>query len=198
MPRRILWVNTVGREAYDAPIAEVLAAAEELDTTVEVVSLALDYASSCGDDALDRLLRDAATRWYGEDRDCQAWEPSGDDFLSPALMEAECMRRVLSGDAFLAWFDRFLPRFAAGEPASLLAPATVSDRSDGKIAHLDGLNLSRAWCLRSLLHALPPDDARREVMDGAAEAHLASSLPHVSGDYMGEHWLATFATLALP
>lgn len=158
--------------------------------------LAADHAAA--DAGLEALLRAAALRWFGEDRDCPAWgEPSGDDFLSPALIEAECMRRLLPVEAFGAWFDRFVPRLADGEPATLFRPAAVADRSDGKIAHLDGLNLSRAWCWRSLGAALPAGDPRREVMAEAAERHLAASLPHVAGDYMGEHWLASFAVLAL-
>jgi hypothetical protein len=165
--------------------------------TAFAVTLALDYAAACDDPALDRLLRETALRWYAGDRDCPAWEPSGDDFLSPALMEAECMRRVLPAGDFIPWFGRFLPRVARGEPATLFQPAEVSDRSDGKIAHLDGLNFSRAWCWRSLLAALPAQDPRRPIMAEAAERHLAASLPHVAGDYMGEHWLATFAALAL-
>ncbi len=130
--------------------------------------------------------------------DCPAWgEPGGDDFLSSALIEAECMRRLLPPERFGPWFDRFLPDLAAGQPATLFRPATATDRSDGKIAHLDGLNLSRAWCFRALAGALPPEDRRRPVLIAAAEAHLAAGLPHVAGDYMGEHWLATFALLAL-
>ena len=143
------------------------------------------------------LLRATAERWYGADSGCQAPEPSGDDFLSPALTEAECMRRVLPPERFLPWFDCFLPGLAASRPDALFRPAVVTDRSDGKIAHLDGLNLSRAWCWRSLAGALAPDDARRAVMLRAAEAHLGAALPHVAGEYMGEHWLASFAVLAL-
>ena len=165
--------------------------------TAFAVALALDYATLCDDPALGRLLRETALRWYAGDQDCPAWEPGGDDFLSPALMEAECMRRVLPAEDFAPWFDRFLPGLAQGEPATLFRPAEVSDRSDGKIAHLDGLNLSRAWCWRSLLAALPAQDPRRAPIGEAAERHLAASLPYVAGDYMGEHWLATFATLAL-
>jgi len=92
-------------------------------------------------------------------------------------------------------FEQFLPRLAERQPASLFEPAIVSDRSDGKIAHLDGLNLSRAWCWRSLTPLLP--SAERAVAENAAEAHLAAALPHIAGDYMGEHWLASFALLAL-
>jgi hypothetical protein len=143
------------------------------------------------------LLRQTAERWYGDDTNCPAWEPSGDDFLSPALIEAECMRRLLRAGRFLPWFDHFLPDISHRQPNALFQPAAVTDRSDGKIAHLDGLNLSRAWCWRSLAAALPPDDARRPVMLQAADTHLAAALPHVAGDYMGEHWLASFAVLAL-
>jgi hypothetical protein len=112
-------------------------------------------------------------------------------------MEAECMRVALPAPLFARWMDRFLPRLALREPATLFMPAVVSDRSDGKIAHLDGLNLSRAWCWRSLAGSLSPGDPRHGVMQEAASLHLDASLPHVSGDYMGEHWLATFALLAL-
>lgn len=160
--------------------------------------LAADYADAAGDAALETLLRDTAARWYGGDRDCPAWgEPGGDDFLSSALIEAGCMRRLLPPDRFLPWLDHFLPRIAEEQPTVLFSPATVSDRGDGKIAHLDGLNLSRAWCWRELAAALPADDGRRAVMEAAAARHLEAGLPHVAGDYMGEHWLASFAVLAL-
>jgi hypothetical protein len=165
--------------------------------TAFAVALALEYAEVADDHELADALRDAATRWYSADTNCQAWEPSGDDFLSPALIEVECMRRVLPASRFARWLDRFLPRLADREPVTLFVPATVSDRSDGKIAHLDGLNLSRAWCWRALAAALPADDARGPIAVEAAERHLAASLPHVTGDYMGEHWLATFGMLAL-
>ena len=135
--------------------------------------------------------------WYGADAGAQAWEPSQDDFLSPTLMEAACMRRFLAPADFAAWFDAFLPRAAASEPATLFSPARVSDRTDGKIAHIDGLNLSRAWCARSIAVALPGAHPARPALSASAERHLAASLPHVAGDYMGEHWLATFALLAL-
>jgi hypothetical protein len=107
------------------------------------------------------------------------------------------MHRVLSVNEFPGWLDRFLPRLAVREPATLFIPATVSDRSDGKIAHLDGLNLSRAWCWRSIASTWPESDARRGIALEAVATHVGASLPHVSGDYMGEHWLATFALLAL-
>src|SRR3954467_6474543 len=152
--------------------------------TAFALILALEWAEE-NDPSLADLIRKRAQSWFGGDRNCPGWEPGGDDFLSPALIEALCMRRCLPERAFGPWFGGFLPRLDEGEPASLFTPAYVSDRSDGKIAHLDGVNLSRAWCWRAL--------GRPEV----AEAHLDASLPHVAGDYMGEHWLATFALLAL-
>jgi hypothetical protein len=107
------------------------------------------------------------------------------------------MQRTSLAAEFPPWFDRFLPRIEARSPATLFEPATVSDRTDGKIAHLDGLNFSRAWCWRSLATTFAANDPRREVALAAAEAHVAASLPHVADHYAGEHWLATFATLAL-
>lgn len=161
------------------------------------IVLALEYADVTDNHALRDLLVQKSGDWFSGDLDCQAWEPGGDDFLSPALMEAECMRRVLDVNEFSIWLDRFLPRLSTREPATLFKPALVSDRSDGKIAHLDGLNLSRAWCWRSIAASWPATDRRRSIALEAAEVHLAASLPHVAGDYMGEHWLATFALLAL-
>jgi hypothetical protein len=112
-------------------------------------------------------------------------------------MTAECLRRLLPPGEFQTWLASYLPDMADQRPATLFTPATVSDRTDGKIVHLDGLNLSRAWCWREIAAALPAGDHRREVAHAAANRHLSASLPHVSGDYMGEHWLASFALLAL-
>jgi hypothetical protein len=165
--------------------------------TAFAITLSLTYAEGCGDRTLARALRDAATRWYANDAGCQAWEPGGDEFLSSALMEAECMRRVLPPAVFASWLTRFLPDLAQGAPQTLFTPATVSDRSDGKIAHLDGLNLSRAWCWRHLAGTMTDDDPRLRLSLSAMTHHLSASLPHVAGDYMGEHWLATFALLAI-
>lgn len=158
---------------------------------------AMEYATTVGDDGLFALCRDTARRWFTGDADCQAWEPGGDDFLSSALIEAECMRCALAPQEFASWMDAFLPRLASRQPAALFTPAMVSDRTDGKIAHLDGLNLSRAWCWRLLARTWTEGDPRRPVALEAAALHLSISLPHVSGDYAGEHWLATYAVLAL-
>jgi Protein of unknown function (DUF2891) len=158
--------------------------------------LAGDWAKS-HDPVLATLIGERTCDWFSGDRDCQAWEPGGDEFLSPALCEALLMSRVLGASAFADWFDAFLPRLASGEPATLFTPATVSDRSDGKIAHLDGLNLSRAWCWRRIADALGEDHPITKIAQETAQSHLNASLHHVTGDYMGEHWLASFALLAL-
>jgi hypothetical protein len=159
------------------------------------LALAHRYVPFAADHDFGRVLADAARRWFIGDADARPFEPSGVDFLSPTLMEAECLRRLLPADEFARWFAGFLPRLAEGEPATLFAPATVSDRTDGQIAHLDGLNLSRAWCWRHLAEVAPPD--ARPRLQAAAGQHLAAALPHLADHYMGEHWLASFALLAL-
>jgi hypothetical protein len=138
-------------------------------------------------------VRGAAERWYADDRDYPAaWEPSGGDFLSPALAEAELMAGVVDG--FAGWFDAFLPTI----PTALLEPAVVSDPTDGQIAHLHGLNLSRACCWRRIAEALPEDDRRVAEIDAAVARHADASLPAVvGGHYTVEHWLAAYATLLL-
>jgi hypothetical protein len=161
--------------------------------TAFAIILALEWADDF-DAALAEQIRDRSRHWFGADRDCQAWEPGGDEFLSPALIEALCMARAHPA-LFPIWFEQFLPHVAARQPATLFTPAIVSDRSDGKIAHLDGLNLSRAWCWRSLAPLLAAGE--RSIAESAADEHLAAAMPHLSGDYMGEHWLASFALLAL-
>jgi hypothetical protein len=184
------------RFAAFLPLADYPVRTGVHSSTAFALRLAADYAEPA-DPELFALMREKAFAWYGGDANAQAWEPSQDDFLSPTLMEAECMRRFLAPPAFRVWFDDFLPRAAIGEPATLFTPARVSDRSDGKIAHLDGLNFARAWCWRSIAKALGETHALTQKAMEAADLHLTASLPHVAGDYMGEHWLATFALLAL-
>ena len=180
-------------KTYLAKLTYPIRVGTHFNTALALI-LALEWA-----ERFDDMLADAICEWaidrFGGDRDCQAWEPGGDEFLSPALIEALCMARVLPTAEFATWFTTFLPRIAECEPRTLFVPATVSDRSDGKIAHLDGLNLSRAWCWRSIAPLLV--EAEREVAEAAAAEHLAAAMPHVAGDYMGEHWLASFALLAL-
>ena len=161
--------------------------------TAFALVLSLEWAEKF-DSVLAEAIRRRSLHWFGADRDCQAWEPGGDEFLSSALTEALCMART-DPDEFPAWSGHFLPGVSQRQPASLFDPAIVSDRSDGKIAHLDGLNLSRAWCWRSVAELLP--DENRVIANSAAADHLAAGLPHIAGDYMGEHWLASFALLAL-
>lgn len=164
--------------------------------TAFALILARDWALT-HDPALVPLIDARATDWFANDRDCQAWEPGGDEFQSPALIEALLMSRVLPEQGFAGWFEAFLPRCAQGQPLTLFTPAHVSDRDDGKIAHLDGLNLSRAWCWRGLAAKLGADHPASDVARVAADHHLDASLSHLDDSYMGSHWLATFALLAI-
>jgi hypothetical protein len=164
------------------------------------LSRALPYArrqAATSRPELAEAIEQTANRWHGGDTDYPGgWEPSGHDFLSPALAEAELMAQLLPPDHFLPWLGAFLPGLAAGEPAALFTPAVVSDSSDGQIAHLHGLNLSRAWCWRRLAETLPADDPRVPVIAAAARTHAETSLPHVvADDYMVTHWLAAYAVL---
>jgi hypothetical protein len=161
------------------------------------LALTKEYTDTVGDSAFAELVTETARRWYAKDADCQAWEPSGEDFLSPALCESECMRRVLSPRAFRTWLQRFFPRLHRRAPKTLFMPASVSDRTDGRIVHLDGLNLSRAWCWRGIARSLPASNPIGALAGRTSETHLRASLPFIAGHYMGEHWLATFALLAL-
>ena len=163
------------------------------------LAFAFDYAKSVGNEKLAALIAERSRTYFAQDANYPAaWEPGGEDFFSPALMEADLMRRVLAAPEFRRWFHRFLPQLAAGLPKALLQPATVTDRSDPKLVHLDGLNLSRAWCMRSIAAALPPNDPARKILATSARSHASDALAHVaSGDYAGEHWLASFAVYLL-
>lgn len=163
------------------------------------IAFALDYARATGNAELETVLVERATAYYASDTDCPGeWEPDGDDFLSPCLQEADLMRRVLPGDEFSQWFATFLPALARGDDSPLLTPAVVTDRSDPKLVHLDGLNLSRAWCLYGIAAALSNSDLRAQL-NLAADVHLRATLEFISsGNYAGEHWLASFAVYALP
>jgi hypothetical protein len=166
------------------------------------LGLALPYATAradAGDPRLADAIATAAQRWFAADADYPAaWEPSGHDFLSPALVEAELMSRLLPPEAFSLWLAGFLPGIAVEHPATLFTPVIVSDETDGHIAHLHGLNLSRAWAWRRLAAALLADDPRAAVALRAAHRHADAALPHVvGGDYMVEHWLPAYAVLLL-
>jgi hypothetical protein len=162
------------------------------------LAFGLDYARSSGNKTLEALIVERSLTYFRNDANYPAaWEPGGEDFFSPALMEADLMRRVLKPADFRRWFQRFLPGLNRGL-RKLLRPAVVTDRTDPKIVHLDGLNLSRAWCMRSIATALPPNDPAREILTDSARLHGRDALAHVaSGDYAGEHWLASFAVYML-
>ncbi len=170
--------------------------------TAFALSRSLPHArdlAAAGDPRLADAIEAAASGWYAADADYPAaWEPSGSDFLSPALTEAELMALLLPAGRFAAWLGAFLPAISRGEPATLFEPAVVSDPSDGQIAHLHGLNASRAWCWRRIAESLPAGDPRVEPARAAARRHADAALPHVVGDhYMVEHWLAAYAVLLL-
>jgi Protein of unknown function (DUF2891) len=172
------------------------------DNSAFGLSRALGYArlrAADGDPALLEAITAKAQAWFGGDTLYPGgWEPSGHDFLSPALTEAELMAQILPPEEFAAWLSVFLPGIAGGEPGALFTPAIVSDASDGQIAHLHGLNASRAWCWRRIAESLPEADPRAASALAAARTHAAAALPHVVGDdYMVEHWLACYAVLLL-
>jgi hypothetical protein len=167
----------------------------EHDQTAFGLGLMLDYACSTKNDSFSSLVIDSARKFFLSDKNCPLnYEPSGEDFLSPCLAEADVMRRVLSQHEFAKWLKDFLPQIPDRATADWL-PVTVSpDQSDPKLAHLDGLNLSRAWMLEGILSALPADDPRRLALANAAEAHRRAGLAAVTGaHYEGGHWLGSFA-----
>ena len=168
----------------------------EHSQTAFAFGLVLDWARTAGDADMIELLERRVADYYLADDDCPLpYEPSGHDFLSPCLAEADLMRRVMDAAAFGEWLRRFLPAVPHDGSASWLEPAVVSDPTDGKLVHLDGLNLSRAWMLEGIAAGLPAHDDRRPALLAAAAAHRASGLASVTGaTYEGGHWLGTFAT----
>ena len=163
--------------------------------TAFALALGIDYAREVQDNALEQAILTAATRFYLADTHYPAhYEPGGDEYISGALTEALLMSKV--AEHFPTWFDAFLPD--VGSVSVLMHPAEVSDRTDPKIAHLDGLNLSRAWCMKHIARALPDNHPGQQALREAVNRHLAASVEHVVGShYSGGHWLASFALLAL-
>lgn len=163
--------------------------------TAFALGLMLDYARFAGNEGFAKLLTDQARKFYFADKGCpMAYEPSGEDFLSPCLAEADMMRRVLPPAEFTSWLKEFIPQIPTTANAAWLPVAVSPDPSDPKLAHLDGLNLSRAWMLEGIISALPADDARRTALIGAAGAHRRAGLAAVTGaHYEGGHWLGSFA-----
>ena len=165
----------------------------EHDQTAFAFGLVFDWARAAKDTAMLALLEERVEVFYGKDVSCPlSYEPSGQDFLSPCLAEADLMRRVLPAAQYATWLRTFLPGIP--EKGAWLTPEVVTDRSDPKLAHLDGLNLSRAWMLEGILSALPPTDPRVPVLTATALAHRTAGLESVTGEhYEGGHWLGSFA-----
>jgi len=168
----------------------------EHDQTAFALGLALDWARGAGDAASAAAFSTAIRRFYLADRACPLhYEPSGQDFLSPCLAEADVVRRLVAPADFAAWLDRFLPELPRDGRGDWLEPGVVSDPTDPKLAHLDGLNLSRAWMLEGIAAGLTGADSRRAGLLAAARRHRDEALPRVTGEhYEGGHWLASFAT----
>ena len=158
--------------------------------------LMLDYARGVGDEDLAAALEAKTLAFHRSDVNCPlTYEPSGEDFLSPCLMEADLMRRVLTQDEFGAWLDEFLPQIPKSGGDDWLEPGIVLDASDGKLVHLDGVNLSRAWALEGIASALPESDTRLAALQASAKLHKEVGIKAVSDEhYSGSHWLASFAT----
>ncbi|MFZ5441779.1 MAG: DUF2891 domain-containing protein [Myxococcota bacterium] len=167
----------------------------EHDQTAFAFGLALDWARRARHAELEALLVERIGTFYGNDRGCPlTWEPNGQDFLSPCLAEADLLRRVQPPEVFAKWLGDFLPQVPVSADAPWLSPAEVTDRADPKLAHLDGLNLSRAWMLEGIAAGLPAADPRRPALERAARAHREAGLAAVTGEhYEGGHWLGSFA-----
>ena len=167
----------------------------EHDQTAFALGLMLDYARGTGDQRLAGLVISKTRQFYFGDKDCPlAYEPSGEDFLSPCIGEADLMRRVLPNHEFAVWLRTFLPQIPASGSGTWLQPVVSPDPSDPKLAHLDGLNLSRAWMLEGIASVLSKGDKRRPAISAAADAHKRAGLAAVTGEhYEGGHWLGSFA-----
>jgi hypothetical protein len=171
----------------------------EHSQTAFAFGLIRDWSRIANDESMRALIDERSRAYYQRDTDCPlAYEPSGEDFLSPCLAEADLMRRVLGPDEYSVWLRRFMPGIPEGAGKAWLEPGIVTDRKDPKLAHIDGLNLSRAWMLRGMAAGLPAGDARRPALEAAAERHAGTALPAVTGEhYEGGHWLGSFAVYLL-
>lgn len=203
-PQAQRWAQTL-RPLEKAAAARIRAWAPKLTNPIRTgehnqtafgFGLILDWARATGDQETSELIESRVRELYLKDRDCPiTYEPSGEDFLSPCLAEADLARRVLSSPAFAEWLSTFLPGIPRDGRADWLAPGVVTDPTDGKLAHLDGLNLSRAWMLEGIAATLPPSDPRLPALRAAAAVHRESGLRAVTGEhYEGGHWLGSFAT----
>lgn len=203
-PQMLAWRETL-RPLEEAIVGQIeawlprLAYPVRLGThnqTAFAFGLMIDYARAVGDTALEAALVAKSLTFHREDVNCPlSYEPSGEDFLSPCLMEADLMRRVLTQEEFAGWLTEFLPDLPTDGRADWLEPGIVLDPSDGKLVHLDGVNLSRAWALEGIASALPETDPRIASLLASADRHLQAGIAAVSDEhYSGSHWLASFAT----
>ena len=203
-PQLQAWRETL-RPLEDAIVAKTRAWLPNLSYPVRLgthnqtafaFGLMLDYARTVGDSAFEAELVAKIRGFHLNDVNCPlAYEPSGEDFLSPCLMEADLMRRVLPQMEFAAWLTVFLPQIPTDGDGDWLAPGIVLDASDGKLVHLDGVNLSRAWALEGIAAALPAEDPRIAALQASADLHRVTGIAAVSDEhYSGSHWLASFAT----
>ncbi len=203
------WDTDFARELYDnlSPLAELISdmyieflprlnypiRAGTHANTAFGLTFAYDYAEATGNDSLILSIEERARDFYFYDNQCPiSWEPGGNDFLSPCFEEAGIMRRVLDAEEYVEWLSDFIPELS--DPSFTLEPGIVSDRADGQLAHLDGLNFSRAWCLYGIASTVPGYEHLAKI----ADEHILHSLPNITdGHYEGGHWLASFALLAL-
>ncbi|MBE7177393.1 MAG: DUF2891 domain-containing protein, partial [Mucilaginibacter polytrichastri] len=163
------------------------------------LTFAYDYAQATHNAKFQAMIEKRGRDYFGQDTEAPLkWEPNGADFLSPSLEEADLMRRLMPKAEFSTWLNRFLPAFAEKAPKNMLEPAVVGDRADMQIVHLDGLNLSRAWCMLAIAKNIGENSPVGALFMRSAKTHLDAALPHIaSGEYGGEHWLASFAVYAL-
>jgi len=203
-PQMGVWRETL-RPLEDAIVVQILAWLPKLSYPIRLgthnqsafaFGLMLDYARTVENTELERALIEKSILFYKNDVDCPlAYEPSGEDFLSPCFMEADLMRRVLPQAEYVIWLARFLPDIPLDGSGDWLEPGIVLDPSDGKLVHLDGVNLSRAWALEGIASSLPADDPRVASLQAAADIHRDVGIASVSDEhYSGSHWLASFAT----
>jgi hypothetical protein len=167
----------------------------EHNQTAFSMGLMMDYAHTVGDQQFSALLDQKARQFYHNDKNCPlAYEPDGEAFLSPCIAEADVMRRVLASKEYATWLSAFLPQIPSNGNSAWLKPVVSPDRSDPKLAHLDGLNLSRAWMLEGVASGLPKNDKRLPGLEATANAHRVAGLEAVTGEhYEGGHWLGSFA-----
>jgi hypothetical protein len=185
-------------DAYLPLLSYPIRVGQHTDTGFALGQL-LDYARAVDQPELEALVTRRAKAFYADDRDYPvAYEPSGHDFFSSCWNEADLMRRLLPASEFAGWLESLVPRVRTQLADGTIQPVEVTDITDGKLVHLAGLNLNRAWCLRAVAHALPTGHELKKPLMESARRHLKAGVEYVaSGHYEGDHWLATFALYAI-